>query len=74
MTTVNLLRNPLIPSDSISVYTSNREYVSTNAGAMFEPTGAVFFDCAALIICDTILQTHTIQAIPNIHLYDMYLN
>lgn len=48
---VNLLMNPLIPKDSISVYTSNLLYVSTSAGAraMFD------FDCANLITCVTIL-------------------
>jgi len=47
----NLLINPLIPRDSISVYTSSLLYVSTSAGAR----AMLDFDCASLITCVTIL-------------------
>lgn len=45
---------PLMPKDSISVYTSKRLYVSTNAGAiMLLPDILVLF-CANLATCVTI--------------------
>lgn len=41
-----------MPSDSISVYTNNRLYVSTNAGAII--LGILVLFCANLAMCVTI--------------------
>jgi hypothetical protein len=51
----NRLKNPLIPNDSISVYTKRREYVSTRAGEMFGVRlfGIVLFVSACFIMLFT---------------------